>query len=59
MKQLLTHLDLKYELMPMDHVSTQEAFVHLMNAAYQLPLNPTMSLWQLEMMITVQWKNCF
>ena len=30
--------------MPMDHASTPEAYVHLMNAAYQLALNPTMSV---------------
>ena len=30
--------------MPMDHASTPEAYVHLMNAAYQLAPNPTMSV---------------
>ena len=30
--------------LPMDHASTPEAYVHLMNAAYQLALNPTMSV---------------
>lgn len=42
--------------MSLEHVSTQEEYVRLMNTAYELALNPTMSLWQFEM-IKVQRKN--
>ena len=44
--------------MSLEYVSTQEAYVSLMNTAYELVINPAMSLQQFEMMIIVQQKNC-
>ena len=43
--------------MSLEHVSTREAYVRLMNTAYELTVNPTMSLRPFEMMITVQRNN--
>ena len=43
--------------MSLEHVSTRETYVRLMNTAYELALNPKMSLRQFETVITVQWKN--
>ena len=43
--------------MSLEHVSTRETYVRLMNTTYELALNPKMSLRQFETMITVQWKN--
>ena len=44
--------------MSSEYVSTQEAYVSLMYTAYELVINPAMSLRQFEMMIIVQQKNC-
>lgn len=44
--------------MSSEYVSTQEAYVSLMNTAYELVINPAIFLQQFEMMIIVQQKNC-
>ena len=46
--------------MTLEHISTREGYVCLMNTARDLTLNPAMSLQCLnffETMITIQWKK--